>query len=504
MFRLCPLTILVLLWTIDANEALTQHHHGSTATIALTQIANHHQQQQRQLFSLKLQKSHPRILNRQRRSYLDASTNSVSENHRHHDQSSWTRWITGVSNPQRPAWARDWMPTWLVRLRPSLQLVTVLLCYIFHMTVLAQHSLPFPIQLIPNERGNFQNIGLDSLAGMATLGAYSYFQRTTKSPLAKTTTTDRSAGNSTATTTTEKDSSVLPKLWSTPKLNDSPWKNIYRSKYSRVTSFLALCALFHAYFWTGRFSLWWEDTFYYLANFYPITVPMHRSLCVLFGHLTWIVLGGSILRVIPRPQSFFDNIWYTQRYFSSGSSSTTRNESGDDESNNSDIKSYDDGDDDGDSRGAAQWVWWTVGGYFVSSWLFNVADFVNQSVLPVAILQQAQESVVSQLINPEMNDWWASAVGYIAPCITAPWWEEVLYRGFLLPALMLQMKYKWAILWSGIIFAVHHLSPTACIPLTILGWTWSILYAKSGNLLTTILVHAMWNSRIFLGSWLGL
>ena len=74
----------------------------------------------------------------------------------------WTRWITGTATPQRPPWAREWMPTWLVRLRPSLQIVTILVCYIFHMTVLAQHSLSFPFQLIPNDRGHFQNVGLDS------------------------------------------------------------------------------------------------------------------------------------------------------------------------------------------------------------------------------------------------------------------------------------------------------------------------------------------------------
>ena len=73
-----------------------------------------------------------------------------------------TRVMTGVSHPQRPAWARSWMPTGVVRLRPTLQLFIVLLAYIFHMTVLAQHSISFPIQLIPNEKGQFQNIGWDS------------------------------------------------------------------------------------------------------------------------------------------------------------------------------------------------------------------------------------------------------------------------------------------------------------------------------------------------------
>ena len=79
--------------------------------------------------------------------------------------SSWSdRWQRIVSKPkqERPAWARDWMPTWLLNLRPSIQLAAVLLLYVFHLTVLTQRSISFPFQLIPNERGHFQSIGLDS------------------------------------------------------------------------------------------------------------------------------------------------------------------------------------------------------------------------------------------------------------------------------------------------------------------------------------------------------
>ena len=260
----------------------------------------------------------------------------------------------------------------------------------------------------------------------------------------------------------------VPSLLSSPTLEESPWKNVFKSKFAPLSSFLEFCALVQGYFLTGRFSLFWEDAFYYLGNFYPITIPMHRSLCVLFGHLSWIAIGFLILRIIPRPQSLFKDQWYTQKL-----------------------------------RGT-QWLWWTIGGYFVSSWFFNIADFVNQCVLPLPILEDVQNSVVTQLINPEFNDWIASAVGYIAPCITAPWWEEVLYRGFLLPALTLQMKYKWAVFLNGIIFSAHHMSATGAIPLAVLAWVWCIVYAKSGNLLSTILIHAMWNSRIFIGSWFGL
>lgn len=91
-----------------------------------------------------------------------SSSSSSSSSERSTVPFSWTKFITGVSHPQRPQWSRDWMPTWSVRLRPCFQLLTILLAYIFHMTVLAQHCISFPFQLIPNDRGHFQTIGWDS------------------------------------------------------------------------------------------------------------------------------------------------------------------------------------------------------------------------------------------------------------------------------------------------------------------------------------------------------
>jgi len=85
------------------------------------------------------------------------------------------------------------------------------------------------------------------------------------------------------------------------------------------------------------------------------------------------------------------------------------------------------------------WAGWVLGGYFVSAWFFNLADFVNQIVLPSQVFSSAGDGVVAQLINPENNNLLASLAGYIAPCLTAPWWEEVLYRGFMLPALSRHM-----------------------------------------------------------------
>jgi membrane protease YdiL (CAAX protease family) len=241
---------------------------------------------------------------------------------------------------------------------------------------------------------------------------------------------------------------------------------------------------------------------------------MHRSLVVLGGHLAWVLIGSIILGVLLRPQPFFGGGNKIIEVEGSDRGGNIRKKAVSDNASKQEIsktpmkkantkimrqryKWY-------SNKWNDNFLFWSIAGYSISCWFFNLADFINQIVLPAHVFESAGEGVVSQLINPENNDIAASLVGYIAPCISAPWFEEVLYRGFLLPALCLQMNFWLAVFVSGIVFSIHHVSTTGAIPLAILGWTWAGLYAKSGNLFVTILIHAMWNSRVFLGSWLGL
>jgi len=285
----------------------------------------------------------------------------------------------------------------------------------------------------------------------------------------------------------------------------------------RTTSAITLILLIIAYFFTGRLAQFAELSLYALAGMgVPMTIAMHRSLVVLLGHLAWVALGSTILALVPRPKPFFG-----------GGGGGKDDGMGQHHTNN---KDHDDSDELTTTKGKeqitkekgqtrnqmkmnfkwytnkwnTQWLFPTLGGYFISSWFFNIADFINQIVLPSSVFEFAGEGVVAQLINPENNDLAASLVGYIAPCISAPWWEEVLYRGFVLPALCMHVGFWWGIFLSGVIFSIHHVSATGAIPLAILGWLWAYIYSKSGNLLVTILIHAMWNSRVFFGSWLGL
>lgn len=391
----------------------------------------------------------------------------------------------------RPPWALPWMPTPLVSLRPATQFLIGLLLYIFHLRILTQHGIAFPFQLIPNEQGWFTSIGLDSLSGMLSFAGLVWLRRASVKHVQN---EDGKKKNGKV---------AVPPIWTRPTEDESPWRlqstkeekdgvnDLDGRPHPRSTSVVAFALLTFAYFSTGRFSLLFENGLYAAAGLgLPLTVAMHRSLVVLLGHLTWVAVGSAILAGVLSPKPFFGGGWTTP-------DETARQSKPKGRKVLRPYRWY-------TNKWDTYWLWWTIGGYFVSAWLFNVADFLNQILLPAELFAQQSEGVVSQLINPENNDFLASLVGYIAPCLTAPWWEEVLYRGYLLPALGLFMGFWPSVFVSGVLFSVHHLSVMGAIPLAVLGWVWAALYAKCGNILVTILIHGMWNSRVFLGSWLGL
>lgn len=296
---------------------------------------------------------------------------------------------------------------------------------------------------------------------------------------------------------------AVPALRSSPKENETPWRfhaeneedaeSLYQSSYR---AFFLLCFI---YTQTGTISAGWESLLYALvgADVLPLTVAMHRSLVVLLGHLSWVAIGCTVLHAELKPHFFRARRREEERAKRSTPSDDDERRRTATTTTTSPRRWY-------ELRYDTYWLWWVVGGYFVSAWAFNVADLINQAVLPARVFEEAGEGVVSTLINPENNDLAASLVGYLAPCVSAPWWEEVLYRGFMLPFFCLWLPFWPASIVSALLFSAHHMSATGFVPLTVLGMTWATLYAKCGNLFVTVLIHAMWNSRVFLGSWFGL
>ena len=74
------------------------------------------------------------------------------------------------------------------------------------------------------------------------------------------------------------------------------------------------------------------------------------------------------------------------------------------------------------------WVWWVIGGYTVSVLLFRLSDWINGVIIPCDWFELGNGHIVSQMVAPEGNDVIALILGAIAPCLSAPLWEEIFYR----------------------------------------------------------------------------
>jgi membrane protease YdiL (CAAX protease family) len=388
------------------------------------------------------------------------------------------------------------------------QLVIAIALYLFHLTVLTQHLAIFA--------WNYMAMGYDSLFGSIICLLY-YSNRifgrrrstddvsssvpwnlprpppTSNIDAAEIPVVEPALSNDTAGT------SSAHSFWNWLRSNRMLSSAEFAWIRFRISMMITLAALVKAYFQTGTYSLFWEDLLYSMsAAGWPLTIPLSRSIQVLAGHLTWVAAGSTILWTVPRPPPFF----HSPIPISQSSSIINGSNGG---SSNRSVPAASSYQWFRMSLTKCNWLWWTIGGYFVSSWLFNIADAMNRYILPAQVLQDAAESVVTQLVQPEHNDVWASVIGYIAPCITAPVWEELLYRGFLLAGLTAWTgSWHFSCILQAILFSAHHMSITAALPLAVLGYTWAVLYTHSRNLWTVIAVHAMWNSRVFFGSWFGL
>jgi membrane protease YdiL (CAAX protease family) len=82
--------------------------------------------------------------------------------------------------------------------------------------------------------------------------------------------------------------------------------------------------------------------------------------------------------------------------------------------------------------------------------------------------------------------------------VLAPLFEEVIFRGTLLPVLASRVGSGPAVLLSALVFALAHLSIGELAPLTVLGIGLGLLRLRGGRLLPCVLMHALWNGITFL------
>ena len=136
-----------------------------------------------------------------------------------------------------------------------------------------------------------------------------------------------------------------------------------------------------------------------------------------------------------------------------------------------------------------RWFLWGLGGYLIALPLVLLVSVINQQIWhgqggsnPLLLLAlQAQDTV-------------ALTIFFITSSIAAPVFEEIMFRGFLLPSLTRYISVPSSILISALIFAIAHLSLSEVLPLTTLGIVLAVVYTRSRNLLAPIMLHSLWNS----------
>jgi membrane protease YdiL (CAAX protease family) len=198
----------------------------------------------------------------------------------------------------------------------------------------------------------------------------------------------------------------------------------------------------------------------------PLTPSASQALQVLGSHTAWVLLASHVLGSRLKP-FFHAGQWFRISWRS-------------------------------------HWLAWVVGGYVASVASYaaveRFTDVLLRVALPAAsaIRESELDSVVSALASPQQRSGLFSLlVGCIAPCVTAPIFEEVLYRGFVLPALLCFVPLTAALPLHALLFGLHHRSLATLLPLSTLGLLWAALYVRSRNLLVPMLVHALWNCRVF-------
>lgn len=138
---------------------------------------------------------------------------------------------------------------------------------------------------------------------------------------------------------------------------------------------------------------------------------------------------------------------------------------------------------------ASLWPLWGLGGYWVAIPLVLLASLLNQNLWQG---QGGGNPII--LLALEAKDPIALVILWSTAAIAAPIFEEIMFRGFLLPSLTRYFPTWGAIGITSLVFAMAHLSLAELFPLAILGGILGFVYGRSQNLLACIFLHSLWNS----------
>ncbi len=100
------------------------------------------------------------------------------------------------------------------------------------------------------------------------------------------------------------------------------------------------------------------------------------------------------------------------------------------------------------------------------------------------------------------NNYFAFCLLFLTTTILAPFFEEIVFRGVLLPILARDLGVVFGIIFSSFVFALAHLSLSEFPPLFVLGIGLGVTRLISGRLASSVFMHSLWNGLTFLNLFL--
>ena len=102
------------------------------------------------------------------------------------------------------------------------------------------------------------------------------------------------------------------------------------------------------------------------------------------------------------------------------------------------------------------------------------------------------QDVIRLLADPSQPLWLQIYIALLAVTL-APFAEELLFRGIILPGLLKHASPWRAMVLASLLFALLHLHVPSVVPLFMLAMAFSLAYVESGSLLVPMVMHAIFN-----------
>ncbi len=138
-------------------------------------------------------------------------------------------------------------------------------------------------------------------------------------------------------------------------------------------------------------------------------------------------------------------------------------------------------------------ILWAIGGYLAAIPL----------VVSIAIAQQlflrghGGGNPLLEIISQSQNNV-SILLFWVTLAVSAPVFEELIFRGFVFPSLTKYMPNNLSLWLSALLFALVHMNINDILPLTLLGVVLGTVYDRTRNIFTPILLHSLWNTGSFI------